>query len=150
MVAGTVALGGKRSRRRRVVALGVGVLLHLLSLTPAAASVIYCLGDDGHGGIETLRGGQRGCADCCHDEAGAHGDETSDGGGECTDVSLSSTDSMLRAPGLHGPDLASVIALPLAPMILASPLASSAYDADNLAPARGSPLGLRRHTVLLI
>jgi len=149
VVPGTVALGGKRSRRRRAVALGVGVLLHLLSLTPAAASVIYCLGDDGHGGIETLEGGQRGCADCCHDELGAHGDDTGNGG-ECTDVSLSSTDSMLCSPGIQGPDLATVLVLPVAATILASPLARSAYDADDLAPPRGSPLGLRRHTVLLI
>lgn len=45
------------------------LLLQFSSLGPGFATAVYCIGDDGHAGVEVVRAG-RGCASCCHEARG--------------------------------------------------------------------------------
>lgn len=84
-----------RLRRARVAAALAMALVHLCSVGPAAASLIYCIGQDGHQGIELVRHGDRGCASCCHESpttqehrTEASSDRRLADADECTDVQL--------------------------------------------------------------
>lgn len=59
------------------------------SLAPVAASVVYCIGEDGHAGFELARPGASDCNACCPDEVAtalAAPDREASG---CTDIVIS-------------------------------------------------------------
>ena len=68
-------------------ALMAGLLAYLFSATPAAASVIYCIGADGHTGFEIIAGASTGCDRCCHKplQNGAPDDAQHE---ECVDIAM--------------------------------------------------------------
>lgn len=132
------------------MALLAAVVVQVWSLAPVSASVIYCIGEDGHSGFEMVKAGARGCAACCHDPASgaAAAEAVHEPVSECTDIALS------PASGVVGKQKAAgeVDLLPLSSRV--------AFDVPgrprlldrraDLEPVRGSPQRLRRHTVLLI
>lgn len=148
-----------RLRRLRVFVAMALAFVHLCSAGPAAASLIYCLGENGHHGIELVRHGQRGCAACCH-ESGAtpHAQPPSpadkpapaapDGeGSECTDVSLGDESAF---PGRHTvPSWEGTVAV--LPVWSAPALVALRVPGLSPFPARVAPnLSSRRAVVLLI
>ena len=143
---------GRRRTSRRIAIVACSLLTYLVSVAPAAASVVYCISDDGHEGFELVAAGERGCASCCHDLPSEPAHEGfSPTPTECTDIALSS-DQALRASVTAERETAV-----FAPALVAMLPPPSRFDtrtfesarADH-APPRSSPSVFLRHTVLLI
>jgi hypothetical protein len=125
---------------------------YLFSVTPAAASVVYCISDDGHSGFELVPGGDRGCASCCHEVPSGPGHEGfPPEPAECTDIALSS-DQAIRAGAALEPGAVTFapefVATLHPPTRLEKPTVESVRAL--LVPPRSSPAVLLRHVVLLI
>lgn len=129
--------------------------MQLWSLAPVAASVIYCIGDDGHAAFELMKAGARGCAACCHDEvaelaAAPQDDEASSVAeapvSECTDVAMAPFDGVATKSDAASP--APLVAL--LPARIEAPLYHRELARSDIAPPRGSPTRMLRRTVLLI
>lgn len=130
-----------------MIALGVALALQVWSVAPVAASVVYCIGEDGHSGFEVVEAGARGCASCCHDKPGAEAGLADAPVSECIDIALS-PESGLAGKVTEPERSVSVLALVVASTTV---LPRVAFRADrDLEPPRGSPTRMRRHTVLLI
>jgi len=112
-----------------------------------AASVIYCIGEDGHAGFELVKAGARGCADCCHEaEGGAlriEGAPVS----ECTDIALS-PESGIAGKVSEALVVASFIAVGLPVAVV--PDRTWQFRDVGLDPPRGSATRMLRRTILLI
>jgi hypothetical protein len=144
---------GRRRTSRRIAIVACSLLAYLFSVGPAAATVVYCISDDGHEGFELVAAGERGCASCCHDlpsEPAHEGFPPTPT--ECTDIALSSdqaprTASVAaeRETSAFAPDLVAILHPP-------SRLDTRTFESarTDLAPPRGSPSVFLRHTVLLI
>jgi hypothetical protein len=143
---------GRRRTSRRIAIVASSLLAYLFSVGPAAATVVYCISDDGHEGFELVAAGERGCASCCHELPSEPAHEGfSPTPTECTDIAMSS-DQALRASvaaeretAVFAPDLVATLHPP-------SRLDTRTFESAraDLAPPRGSPAVFLRHTVLLI
>lgn len=138
----------------RMVAFGAALAVQLWSLAPVAASVIYCIGEDGHSGFELVKPGARGCASCCHDPAHDPAQDSRGLAGapvsECIDIALSPQSGLTGKLGeMAGPERPAIALTMVAPA--ATALGRVAFRPDrDLEPPRGSAARMRRHTVLLI
>jgi len=137
----------RRGPARRLIALGAALAVQLWSLAPVAASVIYCIGEDGHSGFELVKAGARGCADCCHE--GENGAPRIEGApvSECTDIALS------PETGVAGKVSEAPVAVSFVTALLPASVASERawrYRDVGLDPPRGSSTRMLRRTVLLI
>lgn len=139
---------------RRTGVMVVAALLQLLTVSPSGASLVYCIGLEGHAGIEMLRDGQVDCSGCCrestfHPSVLASPTDAEDSG--CTDILLSSPDVLTPAMGtepgvLSVPTISHPFSFPTIPTVRLSSLRGFA-PTD---PPRGSSPHLIRVTVLLI
>lgn len=142
--------GRRKAAFRRAVALGAAVIVQVWSLAPVAASVIYCIGDDGHAGFELMKAGARGCAACCHEElaAGDAGMHVEDGPvSECTDIAMAPSDG-LATKSSDTPPASPLVAL--LPVRVGAALPDHEPVLGDIPPPRGSPTRMLRRTVLLI
>lgn len=132
---------------RRLIAVTAAAVVQLWSVAPMAASVIYCIGEDGHSGFELVRAGARGCASCCHEEDGGGEHFAASPVSECVDIALAPSAGVtakLTPSASPGPGLAADTYA--APGLRAAGLVREMqFD-----PPRASLARLRRHTVLLI
>jgi len=142
-----VFFGRRRKALRRAVALAAVLVVQLWSMAPMAASVIYCIGDDGHAGFEMVRAGDTGCADCCHEPGESAGRIGAVPVSECTDIAISHADG---ATGKSSDSTASAsfVAVELPPTIVAELV--GANRARHFDPPRHSSVRLLQQTVLLI
>ncbi|MFN2375466.1 MAG: hypothetical protein ABR538_02945 [Candidatus Binatia bacterium] len=127
------------------------MVVQVWTLAPVSASVIYCIGEDGHSGFEVVKAGARGCAACCHDsgpEADRHGEALHEPVSECTDITLSPASGVLG----KGKVAADADLLPLSTLVAVAGVERlrPVHGRAGIEPPRGSPQRLRRHTVLLI
>lgn len=124
----------------------------LLSLAPATASVVYCIGQPGHSGFELVAGGESGCAGCCHDAEHRSADgDTAANAGECVDVLVSVPQDLPRT-GCVAAD-AGTPALPLvqpAPATMPRGRRTSIPNPATPPPAASSPSAWIAFTVLTI
>lgn len=127
------------------------MLAWVFSLGPMAATVIYCISDDGHSGFEVVASGERGCASCCHEEEGASGhDGLGPPAGECTDVTLTSPQAVSGCASFVPANLAQAFdSLAIAPFVTGV-RSVQFVRAEPFAPPRGCAAMLQRSTVLLI
>jgi hypothetical protein len=143
---------GRRRTSRRIAIVACSLLAYLFSVGPAAATVVYCISDDGHEGFELVAAGERGCASCCHElpSEPAH-DGFSPTPTECTDIAMSS-DQALRASVAAERETISFAPALVATLHPPSRLDTRTFESarTDLAPPRGSPAVFLRHTVLLI
>jgi hypothetical protein len=143
---------GRRRSSSRIAIVACSLLAYLLAAGPAAATVVYCISDDGHAGFELVAAGERGCASCCHElpSVPAH-DGFAPTPVECTDIALSS-DQALRANVAAEREAASFAPALVATLHPPSRLDTRTFEnlRPDLAPPRGSPAVFLRHTVLLI
>jgi hypothetical protein len=141
----------RRQASQRIAIVAALVFTYLASVAPAAATIIYCIGD-GHSGFERVSGGERGCASCCHElpEAPAH-DEHEAEPSECTDIALSSEQALRAGACADRHDFASVAPLGL-PMRMYdhAALQGARRDLRAEAPPGAATSELRRSVVLLI
>jgi hypothetical protein len=144
-----------RRRRRtglRLAIVATSLLAYLFSAGPAAATIVYCISDDGHEGFELVASGERGCASCCHElpSVPAHEGFTP-APAECTDIALSSDQALRASATVERDGFASAPALVVA-LHPPSPIDAPTFESvrADLSPSRGSPVVFLRHTVLLI
>jgi len=133
--------------RRRLLALGAVFTLQVWSLAPMAASVIYCIGEDGHSGFELVKAGARGCASCCHGQEGESPRLDAAPSAECTDIALAPADG-IAGKASDAAVSVSFVALPLPAVTIVETHALFRQADPN--PPRGSPTRMLRRTVLLI
>lgn len=72
----------------RAVTLAAAIMVQIWSLVPVAASVIYCIGEDGHAGFELAHAGASDCGRCCPEGEGAEPGIGNEASG-CTDIAIS-------------------------------------------------------------
>lgn len=144
----------RRATVQRAGLVLAAVVLHLCSVSPSAAKLVYCVGSDGHSGVELLQGGGNGCFDCCHENASDSATLESTGRPDlngCRDVLLSSSEALSSSERANSEGLAApTVSLPSP---LALPVSVRASSVRELAPRgtlRASATRLIRHTVLLI
>jgi hypothetical protein len=140
----------RRRAGHRIAIVALSLASYLFSVAPAAATVVYCISEDGHEGFELVASGERGCASCCHDlpdEPAHEGFEPTPS--ECTDIALS-TDQAIRANPATERD--EIVFAPALVATLHVPLRTQTLErvAATREPQRGSPAVFLRHTVLLI
>lgn len=143
---------GRQRRKGGRFALVTAVFAgYLLAFSPSAATTVYCIGDGGEAGFETVTAADPGCDDCSHDGAAPTGGEASLApAGKCTDVVLT-TDQDLRRSDSR-PIVRGVVAVAL-PEALPSPgfpAAAGTRGQTALSPPRSASVALRQCTVLTI
>lgn len=128
------------------------MLAYLFSAGPAAATIVYCISEDGHEGFERVASGERGCASCCHElpSEPAHEGFTP-APAECTDIALSS-EQALRANAASEREAFSFAPVLVAALHPPSRIGEPTFESVHaqLSPPRGSPVVFLQHTVLLI
>jgi len=142
-----VVLRCRRKASHRFIVVAAAVAVQLWSLAPMAASMIYCIGADGHSGFELVLPGERACSSCSHATAdGARRIETA-AEPECTDIAISAPVGVTgKASATPGVDPFVRLGLPAA----AVHAGSRQRRAPDFDPPRGSATRLLRRTVLLI
>jgi hypothetical protein len=143
-------VAGRTRRIRQALAVGIGVAFHLLSLTPAAASLIYCISTDDHGGFERVPGIERACGSCCKDEVVSR-EAASGKATDCTDVVVLSGEALLKgsvtAALEPGPAFAWSLSTPIVPR---GTVTLHEDHGEAFEPPRGLPIRTRRLIVLQV
>lgn len=144
----------RRATFQRAGSVLAAAVLHLFLVSPSAARFVYCVGADGHSGIELLQSSENGCVDCCHEIAAdpsALGSAANPGLDGCRDVLLSSPDALSGPERANPEGLTAPTGGLLGPLALPSMMrASSVRGLATRGPLRASATRLIRHTVLLI
>lgn len=139
--------GRRRKALRRAVALAAILVVQLWSLAPMAASVIYCIGDDGHSGFEMVRAGATGCAACCHEPREGAAQIGRAPVSECTDIAISHA-AGAAAKVFDSTAAVSFVAVALPPAIVSAVV--GVHRARDFEPPRNPSVHLLEETVLLI
>jgi hypothetical protein len=103
---------GLRPQLRSLVAVLTASLLQCATVASASTSVIWCIGSDGHAGVERQTPGED-CASCCDDGSSGAGLHAPDG---CTDVSLHSAKAVPSKDPPGGHALIAAVDSALAPL----------------------------------
>lgn len=144
----------RRATLQRAGLVLAAAVLHLFSVAPSAAELVYCIGSDGHSGLELLQGGGNGCIDCCHEntaDSATLDSAATPGINGCRDILLSASDALSRSDRADPERLtAPAVGFPNTFVRLDVVRASSIRGFAPYGPLRASAPQLIRHTVLLI